>query len=89
MERFFENVGGKIGDLVGDSVPVVAEMIDAYQNIKDIAEIVNEFEKNETDYTEIDKRLFEIETHIRIMNISEHFFIQSIELLEETKEDNN
>ncbi|MBO5484327.1 MAG: hypothetical protein J5979_03840 [Lachnospiraceae bacterium] len=81
--KFIKMLGGEIGELVTDSVPAFSEIKYAYQNVKDIAELVNEFEKNGTDYSDVDERMLEIEVHIEIMEIATQLCIESINILEE------
>lgn len=79
---FAKKLGEKISDTIIDEVPVISEIKNLCQNVKDIAELVNEFEDNATDYSEVDKKLFEIEEHILIMQLSKALTEESIEILE-------
>jgi len=80
--EFAKILGNKITDIVIDEIPGISEIKDLYQNIKDTAELMNEFEDNATDYSEVDKKLFEIENHILIMQLSKALTEESIKILE-------
>lgn len=80
--EFAKILGSKITDTVIDEIPEISEIKNLYQNIKDTAELMNEFEDNATDYSEVDKKLFEIEKHILIMQLSKALTEESIKTLE-------
>lgn len=80
--EFAKILGSKITDTVIDEIPGISEIKNLYQNIKDTAELMNEFEDNATDYSEVDKKLFEIEKHILIMQLSKALTEESIKTLE-------
>lgn len=65
--KFIKAVGEAVADVAVGSTPVLSELKNMYDKIKNVAEIVNKFESNGTDYSEADKMLFEIESHIDIM----------------------
>lgn len=80
--KFLKMVGEEVADLAISSTPVLSELKNMYDKVKNIAEMVNEFESNGTDYSEVDKMLFEIESHIAIMSWAIPEFKKSKEILE-------
>ncbi len=64
---FVKELGLFIVDLTTDTIPVISEIKNLCQKVKDVAELVNEFEDNATDYSSVDKKLYEIEVHILYM----------------------
>lgn len=81
-KKFLKMVGEEVVDLAIGSTPVLSELKNMYDKVKNVAEIVNEFESNGTDYSEVDKMLFEIESHIVIMSGAIQAFEKSKEILE-------
>lgn len=84
-DEFAKLLMGKIADATLDTVPVVSEIKNCIIKIKDVAELVNEFEENALDYSEEDRRLFEIENHIHLMGLTETLINESIDILESKK----
>lgn len=80
--KFLKAIGEAVVDVAVGSTPVLSELKNMYDKIKNIAEIVNEFESNSTDYSEVDKMLFEIESHIVIMSEAISEFKNAKEIFE-------
>lgn len=81
--EFAKKLGGKLANSTLDAIPIVSEIKGLCENVADIAELVNEYEDNATEYSEIDKRLLEIEEHILTFRLSSLLIEDSIKILEE------
>lgn len=93
IDRKFKNwanfclkFSGKIAGTAVDAVPGISEIKNLCQNVIDMAELMNEYEDDATDYSELDKRLLEIEEHILVMQLSRLLMEESIRILENQKQ---
>ena len=84
-ETFAKLLMEEVFDIVGCAIPIVSDLKSMYDYIKRTAELMNEYEKNETDYSDIDKKIFEIEKHIQLMEETTLLFTQSVDLLKSSK----
>ncbi len=84
--KFLKLICEQLADLTLDSIPFISEFKNLYDGVKNVAEIMNEFETNGTDYSGIDNAIFIIEKHIEIMKITILGFMDTIDILK-TNED--
>ncbi len=80
--EFTKLMANNIADLTSKAIPGVSEIKGIYDSVKNAADLINEFEKNGTDYSDVDKKLTEIEVHIEIMNIAKVNYEQLVAALE-------
>lgn len=69
-----------------DAIPVISEVKGILEGIVTVADLINEYESNGTDYSEVDKRLMEIELHTEVMVIANSILMQSVNLLKESEQ---
>lgn len=68
-------------DKIVESIPIAANAKSLFDMVTQVKEIVEEYNDNCTDYSEIDKQLLLIEVHIEIMKNTTQFFLYQAEVL--------
>lgn len=63
-----------LADLVANNIPLITMFKSVADTIKSIAELINEYENDKTDYSDIDKELSKIEIHIKVMNVLQTYY---------------
>lgn len=73
-------------DWTGNMIPGIAEIKGLYDNVKSAAELMNAFEENGTDYSDVDEKLLKIDLHIELMQMVNESFVYMIELFKANEE---
>lgn len=73
-------------DWTGNVIPGIAEIKGLYDNVKSAAELMNAFEENGTDYSDVDEKLLKIDTHIELMQMVNEHFVYMVEFLKSKQE---
>lgn len=80
-ENFIKMMLSNLTALPVSMMPVISEIKGLYDNIKSVAELMNAFEENGTDYSDVDEKLLKIELHIKLMQMVDGNFKGIVENL--------
>lgn len=80
-EKFIKMMLSNLTALPVSMMPVISEIKGLYDNIKSVAELMNAFEENGTDYSDVDEKLLKIELHIKLMQMVDGNFKGIVENL--------
>lgn len=84
IERDFRDwaeISKKVLGIIGDHVPVISEMKGLADWIREIAELVSEYEAAGMDYSSTDQEIELIERHISVMELTCQYFSKLCNIL--------
>ncbi|MDE5907201.1 MAG: hypothetical protein K2H52_00410 [Lachnospiraceae bacterium] len=80
-EKIIKMLLSNLADLPASMLPVISEIKGLYDNVKNVAELMNAFEENGTDYLDVDEKLLKIDFHIKLMQMVDENFKHTVESL--------